>query len=440
MSHYRNDFSLHEFNDTSSTFLYQVNEAPSDSRSILNSDFLRLNELQSEIYHPLPTPRLSSTVAFNLNPSNHSRTSSRASNISNPVSRVKSKTMERLAQCSTFSGYSQDNAKKFLSEFKSYALLHDLTDYNGKKVAGFHLHLKGPALTWFNNLSEDSKRSWVDIEILFEEKFIDCTNHSSMAMMEGQIFNALTLGPNQKIEDFHSQILEKGTLLRKPDHEILARFITGLPDKMAFFVRAGQPSDLTSALTSAKMAETCGYRDNNPLASNSTATSQSAENKEVNELRTQISTLTSTVQQLVTSNRDEPINSAILKETTPQASADITSLTEEVSKLSKTVNELVINKADTRKYQYQHQQNFHRGQTDFRDQHSNSQTCFSCHFPGHKTRDCNWNGQGYPSPGKCQLCRQQGHQAYRCRKQTSVQSGNARNPGDNRPSRLGYRN
>jgi hypothetical protein len=54
--------------------------------------------------------------------------------------------MEKLANCSTFSGYSNDNAKKCLLEFMSYALLHDLHDYDGKKLAAFHLHLKGPAL------------------------------------------------------------------------------------------------------------------------------------------------------------------------------------------------------------------------------------------------------------------------------------------------------
>jgi hypothetical protein len=35
---------------------------------------------------------------------------------------------------------------------------------------------------------------------------------------------------------------------------MLARFIDGLPEKVAFFVRAGQPPDLTVAFTSAKMA------------------------------------------------------------------------------------------------------------------------------------------------------------------------------------------
>ena len=38
-----------------------------------------------------------------------------------------------------------------------------------------------------------------------------------------------------------------------------------MPDKMAFFVRAGQPTGTQEALTSAKMAEACGYRQHDQL-------------------------------------------------------------------------------------------------------------------------------------------------------------------------------
>jgi hypothetical protein len=89
-----------------------------------------------------------------------------------------------------------------------------------------------------------------------------------MAMMEGQVFNALKFG--QTFEDYHNQIIEKGTFLQKPEHEIIARFIYGLPEKVAFFVRAGQPPDLTAAFTSAKMAETCGYRESYSLSTSPT--------------------------------------------------------------------------------------------------------------------------------------------------------------------------
>jgi hypothetical protein len=44
-----------------------------------------------------------------------------------------------------------------------------------------------------------------------------------------------------------------------------------------------------------------------------------------------------------------------------------------------------------------------------------------------------------PTPRKCQLCRQQGHPAYRCTTQFDRRQGNAQSPGDNRPNRQGYR-
>ena len=87
----------------------------------------------------------------------------------------------------------------------SYALLHDLHDYDGKKVAAFYLHLKGPALAQFNALSDFSKRKWESVQVLFEEKFINFANNNAMDMMEGQVFNALKLGPGQTLEDYRIQ-------------------------------------------------------------------------------------------------------------------------------------------------------------------------------------------------------------------------------------------
>ena len=83
-------------------------------------------------------------------------------------------------------------------------------------MAAFHLHLKGPALTWFNTLSDHSKRMWASVEVEFERKFVSFANNNSMAMMEGQIFNSLKLNSGQTLEDYHSQIVEKGALLQKP--------------------------------------------------------------------------------------------------------------------------------------------------------------------------------------------------------------------------------
>ena len=50
-----------------------------------------------------------------------------------------------------FHGFTSENAVKFLHEFESFCVLQNLSD-NPRKIATFHLHLKGPALVWFLSL------------------------------------------------------------------------------------------------------------------------------------------------------------------------------------------------------------------------------------------------------------------------------------------------
>ena len=173
---------------------------------------------------------------------------------------------------------------------------------------------------------------------------------------------------------------------------MLARFIDGLPEKVAFFVRAGQPPDLTVAFTSAKIAETCGYRQSDlPSIATSPKQQDSSENTNMH------------------------------------------TITQEVAKLSKTVSELVISKQSGQSI------SLNQLSYSFSPQKNVQLTCYSCNFPGHKRKDCNWNGQFQPTPGKCQLCRQQGHPAYRCKTKFDGRQGNAQSPDDNRPHRQGYR-
>ena len=80
-------------------------------------------------------------------------------------------------------------------------------------------------------------------------------------MMESELFHNLTLQPGQNLEDFYSSVVDKGILLQKHEHEVMAKFIRGLPNKMAIFVRARHPTDTQTAFASAKRAEVCGYRE-----------------------------------------------------------------------------------------------------------------------------------------------------------------------------------
>jgi hypothetical protein len=58
--------------------------------------------------------------------------------------------MNKLAKCREFNGYPQDNAKQFLDEFESYSILNELHLSDKRRIAAFHLHLRGPALSWFS--------------------------------------------------------------------------------------------------------------------------------------------------------------------------------------------------------------------------------------------------------------------------------------------------
>ena len=80
--------------------------------------------------------------------------------------------MEKLEQCRKFSGYSQDNASKFLSEFQIFATHHGLDNSPERKVAAFHLHLQGPALQWFDSLESVLKLSRDNLEPCFWKKVL----------------------------------------------------------------------------------------------------------------------------------------------------------------------------------------------------------------------------------------------------------------------------
>lgn len=62
--------------------------------------------------------------------------------------------------------------------------------------------------------------------------------------------------------------------MTKSDYEIMNKFIKGLPEKLAFFVRAGNRKGSADALSTAKMGEAYGYRsDGVPLVAAANPTS-----------------------------------------------------------------------------------------------------------------------------------------------------------------------
>ena len=233
---------------------------------------------------------------------------------------------------------------------------------------------------------------------VYKKQYIDIDFRSPTILLEGEIFETLKLSKGQSIDDFYAQLLEKATILHKSDHEILIKFIKGLPDQLAFFVRAGHHSDSANCLAAAKMGEAYGYRkDEAPLvaavtksANNTPAAVKDLNNFKtdvVSELQGQINSLTQAVSKLATNFSQQLDNSRDVKEN---------------DRFSRPRNR------DRQVYQYD------RG------------LCRKCQAPGHFARACNWNEQGnIDSSFICHICGQTGHKSPQC----VNYSGNRRNPG-----------
>lgn len=338
--------------------------------------------------------------------------------------------MERLGRCSEFSGYPQENGRKFLKEFESYAILHELDRYDQKrKLAAFHLHLKGPALTWFDSLSDETRESWEDVCVLFKGKFVNFQAQGANSLMHTEIFQSLTLTPGQSVDDFYCSVLEKGQLLDKPPHELMAKFIGGLPYDMAYFVRAGNPDDIQAALTAAKMAETCGYRKHELSVNAITSTKPKYQTpptpdpytEEIRSLKAQVKSLSEIV--LGKPEHDKTQNT--------YTNSELAELKDEVHTLSSAVSKMQVNTQraghnttnDNKRVYYKSSQTNQRGRRTI--------YCYRCNGASHYENECNWNGYGEISQNStCQICAQQGHTADLCIKRSASSSGNYRRPGD----------
>ena len=210
-----------------------------------------------------------------------------------------------------FSGYPTEDPERILSDFEAYCKISGITDTDGRKVAAFQLHLQGPANTWYSCLDEDDKADWDNLVAAFELNYC-AENNTPVLLVETETFTNLKLLPHQQIKDYYSHILEKGKKLSKSDQE--------LPAQLAFIVRAGNPSDINAAMTSAKMREAYGYRLSPvPESSNLTvgtvaAAYSSSDNQMINALEKSIQTLCSKLDSLLVQHERSGDNNSSIHE------------------------------------------------------------------------------------------------------------------------------
>ena len=99
--------------------------------------------------------------------------------------------MDKLASCKKNSGYSKDNGLNFIKEFESLATLHELDENDTRKLAAFHLHLQGPARTWYNEFSSDL--DWNTVKERLTEKYITFSWEHPSVVIENELFNNMKL-------------------------------------------------------------------------------------------------------------------------------------------------------------------------------------------------------------------------------------------------------
>ncbi|CAC5360752.1 unnamed protein product [Mytilus coruscus] len=263
----------------------------SDNESVFTDDFLLYNQITDDIEPDIgyllqpPASPLQLNTSFSL-----PNIETPATPAWTPFDQFQTSDFTNSSTPNTIVSSSLDD--EFLSEFESYTVLHHiLPEEDDRKIAAFHLHLCGPALTWFNTLPADNKQLWQTFEQVYKKQYIDVDFRSPTILLEGEIFETLKLSKGQSIDDFYAQLLEKATILHKSDHAILIKFIEGLPDQIAFFVRAGHHNDSANCLAAAKMGEAYGYRkDDAPLVA---AVTKSANNtpaamKDLNNFKTDV--------------------------------------------------------------------------------------------------------------------------------------------------------
>lgn len=163
-----------------------------------------------------------------------------------------------------FHGWISEDPLKFISDFESHITLMGIDKNSNldKTLAAFRLQLLGPALVWYSSLHDIDKQSFFTVKEKFLQEFNGLDSPALVA--EEASFQNLKLETSQRIEDFYTSVVQKGAHLHKSDRDIFHKFVSGLPEKLAFFVRASRVATIREALNQARIGEAHGYREQVP--------------------------------------------------------------------------------------------------------------------------------------------------------------------------------
>ena len=161
-----------------------------------------------------------------------------------------------------YSGYKSEDHQEFMENLDAYFCANNI-DSDSRKIGIFRCYINGPAKTWFRYLGNDQKDTWEHVETAFNQKFASELSSTERQLKSAE-FLRLSWQQGQRLDDFCDNVISKGKALGKDDVELIAQFISGLPQQLAFFVRARNPDTLDQALETARSGEMFGYHQSIP--------------------------------------------------------------------------------------------------------------------------------------------------------------------------------
>jgi len=159
----------------------------------------------------------------------------------------------------SFSGLSCDNFNDFLNKFDNICVFKNVND-DDRKRALFNLCITGPARIYYDSLAAGQKDSWDNVLEAFQGKYAAPLSTAQL-QAENMAFHHIVWQQGQDLEVYAAMIQSKGKVLNKSDGEIAAQFCSGLPARLAFFVRAQNPATFEQAVELAHQGKGFGYAE-----------------------------------------------------------------------------------------------------------------------------------------------------------------------------------
>ena len=322
-------------------------------------------------------------------------------------------TVKMDTKVQNFHGYGSD-IQDFLDSLNGYFLANNIDD-DARKRGVFQCHLEGPAKVWFRYLNNEHKDTYEHLIQAFNDKF-SAQFDSAQVQIKTVEFVQLKWQQGQTICDYYSDVLSKGKALGKNDSELAAQFICGLPDQLAFFVRARNPTTLDEAFDNARSGETFGYHtQEKPVATHAIhAQHHSPHVSEMQQLKDSVQQIQ---QQLMHVQRHQQQQHLLHHHQQYQQQQYHQQQYQHSQQQPHQYQQPAHRQQQSQPYQSQqyHQQQYQQQQQQYNMQPPPSDVCQRCYCPGHLAKECNMMEGTRPRLHfQCPICRQRGHGALRC--------------------------